>query len=254
MASTGSGTQAVDRAAALVSLVVGSEAPISFTELSEEAGLARSTTSRLLAALERADLLDRDPEGNYFAGPLFAQYASRHNPQDDFSRLARPALDRLRDATGETANLGVPHGNTVEHLAQADSRYLLGTQDWTQLVVPPYASALGRVLYAYGALPLPSGPWPALTSHTIADAAALAVDLAQVRRRGYAVTVDELEIGLTGLAAPILRGTAVVAAIGISGPTARLKSRVGQVGRLLVEQADAVSGLLSRRTRTEGAA
>ena len=55
--STPGGTQAVDRAAALIDLVVRAPDPVSFTALSEESGLARSTTSRLLAALERTELL-----------------------------------------------------------------------------------------------------------------------------------------------------------------------------------------------------
>lgn len=253
MVSSGNGTQAVDRAALLISLVVTAEEPVSFTELVEQTDLARSTTSRLLAALERNGLVERDHDGNYIAGNLFAHYASRNHSWDDLARIGRPALERLRDITGETANIGVPRGDSVMHVAQADSRYLLGTQDWTQLEVPPHASSLGRVLHAAGALPLPT-TLPRLTERTFTEPALYARELVHVRRRGYAVTIDELEIGLTGLAAPITRGGQTVAAIGVSGPTPRLKSRVDHIGRLLVEQADTVSNLLRRRSQTEGAA
>lgn len=252
---SGSGTQAVDRAAALVTRVVLADKPVSFTELSEGTGLARSTTSRLLSALERAGLVERDRDGAYLAGPLFARYAARHDAWSDLSRTSQPVLARVRDITGETANLGVPHGDTVIHLAQANSRYVLGPRDWTQIEVPSHSSALGRVLYAYGRLELPEEPLEQLTPHTISGLRQLSRDLVVIRRRGYAITVDELEVGLTGVGAAVRgRDGTVVAALGVSGPTARLKARADQIGRLLVEQADTLSGLLRRRTRKEGAA
>src|SRR4051812_50099421 len=69
MSSTApAGTQAVDRAAALIDLVVRADGPLTFTELSDETGLARSTTSRLLAALERTELVERDATGGDVAG------------------------------------------------------------------------------------------------------------------------------------------------------------------------------------------
>ena len=257
------GTQAVDRACGLVALVVRAGEPLTFTEISESTGLARSTTSRLLAALERTDLLARDASGAYVAGALFALHAARHDPWEETARLALPFLERLRDETGETAHLGVPRGTGVMHVAQVDSTYLLATRDWTQLEVPEHCSSLGKVLYAYGRLALPDGPLPRPTSHSVRDRADLERDLADVRHRGYAVTVDELEVGLTAVAAPV-RGVddEVVAAIGLSGPTARLAERVDQVGTLLMREGEALSSLLHRQRdphviaqkREEGAA
>ena len=88
--------------------------------------------------------------------------------------------------------------------------------------------------------------------------AALTAELERIGRRGYAVTVDELEQGLSAVAAPVfgsvLGRAGVVAALGISGPTARIGSHVDQLGRTLVEQADALSRRLRRRTHKEGAA
>src|SRR3954453_23991530 len=249
------GTQAVDRAAALVALVVRAEGPISFTELSDESGLARSTTSRLLAALERTQLLERDASGSYVAGPLFALHSARHDPWPQIARLARPMLEELRDQTGETVHLGVARGDAVVHIAQADSAYVLGTRDWTQVLVPPHCSALGKVLYAWDCLTVPRGPFERRTDRTVTSRTALLDELAETRRRGYAVTIDELEVGLTALAAPVAGGDDhVMAAVGVSGPTARLQDRVDQVGRLLIEQADTLSSLLRRRTHKEGAA
>jgi DNA-binding IclR family transcriptional regulator len=244
------GTQAVDRACALVALVVRADEPLTFTEISDTTGLARSTTSRLLAALERTDLLQRDGSGAYGAGSLFALYAARHDRWQETARVATPHLERLRDGTGETAHLGVADGGRVRHVAQADSAYLLGTRDWTDTWVPEHCSALGKVLLAHGALPVPAPPLEARTDRSITAPGELTRRLAEVRRRGYAVAVDELEVGLTAVAAPVTgRDGAVFAALGVSGPTARLADRVEEVGGLLVAEAEELSSLLRRGTR-----
>ena len=121
--------------------------------------------------------------------------------------------------------------------------------------MPPHTSSLGKVLFAWAALPLPTGPLVALTERSRASLAELEEDLAGCRRRGYATTVDELEVGLTGVAAPVRgHGGEVIAALGISGPTPRLESRLAQVGRLLKLQAGQLSELLARRTPKEGVA
>ncbi len=249
------GTQAVDRAAALVTLVVHADEPISFTELSDESGLARSTTSRLLAALERTQLLERDDSGAYVAGPLFALHSARHDSWTQVARIARPMLEELRDRTAETVHLGVARGDAVVHVAQAESSYLLGPRDWNQVNVPPHCSSLGKVLYAHGCLTLPRGPLERRTERTTTSRTAFLEELARIRRDGYAVSLDELEVGLTAVGAPVVGSEdRVIAALGVSGPTARLEDRVDHVGRLLIEQAGTLSALLRRRTHKEGAA
>src|SRR3954451_5248759 len=128
-APTSGGTQEVDRAAALISLVVRADDPLSFTELSDETGLARSTTSRLLAALERTELVERDTNGGYVAGPLFALHAALHDPWPQIARLARPVLEAVGQQTGETVHLGVRRGEDVVHIAQVESTFLLSARD-----------------------------------------------------------------------------------------------------------------------------
>lgn len=249
------GTQAVARAAALVDLVVQTDAPMSFTKLSEEVGLSRSTTSRLLAALERAELVEREESGAFVPGRLFSLYASRHDPWTELVRLARPVLEQLAARTGETVNLGVPSGDTVAQVAQIDTQFVLGSRNWVGVDVPAHCSALGKVLYAFDVLRLPAGALARPTKKSVGSATRLRAELAEVRERGFAQAIDELEVGLTAVAAPVHgpNGT-VVAALGVSGPGARLTAQIDQVGRLLIEQADALTRLLSRRVLKEGAA
>jgi DNA-binding IclR family transcriptional regulator len=244
------GTQAVDRAAALIDLVVRADDPVSFTELSDRTGLARSTTSRLLAALERTDLVERDAGGGYVAGPLFALHAAVHDPWPQVARIARPVLEDIGRRTGETVHLGVARGQGVVHVGQVESTYLLSARDWNQVDAPPYCSSLGKVLYAFGLLPLPAGRLERRTERTITSRDALLAELAVIRRQRFAVTVDELETGLSAIAAPVEGRDGVMCALGVSGPTARLQDRVDQTSRLLIEQADALSALLGSRSHS----
>ena len=153
-----SGTRAVDRAADLVSTVVRADEPMTFADLQESSGLAKSTASRMLSALERSGLLERDAAGSYVAGSLFWLYAARHDPWDELVRLARPAMEAIGDDTRETVHLSVTRGDQVVQVAQVDSRHLLGTRDWTEIDVPAHCSALGKVFYAWGALADPGRP------------------------------------------------------------------------------------------------
>jgi DNA-binding IclR family transcriptional regulator len=249
------GTQAVDRAAALVSTVVHADQPLTFADLQEASGLAKSTTSRMLAALERTGLVERDVAGSYVAGRLFWLYAARHDPWEELVRLARPAMERIGEETAETVHLSVTRGEQVVQVAQVNSRYLLGTRDWTEIEVPPHTSSLGKVFYAWGALAVPTGGLHARTVATITDPAAFERDGARCRKRGYAVTVDELEVGLSGIAVPVHgpRGD-VVAALGISGPTQRLEGRLDELGRHLSSHSTQLSTLLRGRAPKEGVA
>ena len=249
------GTQAIDRAMSLVAAVIKADEPLTFPELHDESGLAKSTASRLLAALERTELLERNGDGGYVAGPLFWLYASRHDPWEELVRIAQPTLDRIGDETRETVNLSVTRGDRVVQVAQVDSTYLLGAKDWTQADVPVHASALGKVLLAYGTLDLDHDRLEPITPHTITDRGVLRHELDGVLRDGWASTVDELEIGLTGVAVPVRGGEGqVIAALGVSGPNPRLESRIDEVGRQLDERAKQLSALLRRGTHKRGAA
>jgi DNA-binding IclR family transcriptional regulator len=255
-----SGTQAIDRAAELLSLVVLADEPPAFGDLVSDTGLAKSTASRLLQALERHRLVHRVDAGGYEAGPLFALYASRHEPADELIHLAQPTLEAISAATGETVNLAVVRGNAVVQIAQIDSRFLLGTTNWVDVDVPPHCSALGKVFFAEGVIPTPHVPMEARTQHTVTDPHALERELETARRDGYAQAFGELEIGLDAIAAPVHDRTGkAIAAIGISGPSDRINHDLRQLGELLKSHAQELSMVLgyqarNTRTRREGAA
>lgn len=245
-----SGTQAVDRTATLVRLVVEAEHPLTYSDLVMASGLARSTVSRLLGALERGGLVERDAGGGYRGGRLFAHYAGRFDRVQALVSVAHLHLRDLADESGETVNLAVVRGLEVAHVDQVDARYVLGSVNWVGISVPPHSSALGKVLLAYGALRLPSGRLEIRTPHTVATHAALATELELTRSRGFALTRGELEEGLDGVAVPVFgpAGPAAVpvAALGISGPTFRVgDQRMSYAARLAVH-ATAIARVLTR--------
>ena len=253
--ATASGTRAVDRAADLVSTVVRADEPLTFADLQESSGLAKSTASRMLSALERSGLLERDGAGSYVAGSLFWLYAARHDPWDEMVRLARPTMEQIGQDTHETVHLSVTRGDRAVQVAQVDSQYFLGTRDWTEVEVPAHCSALGKVFYAWGALPIPHRRLERMTDATLTQPEQLRRDAARARKRGWALTEDELEVGLTGIAVPVhgIHGD-VVAALGISGPTPRLEGRLDELGRHLLEHATQLTKLLRGTTPKEGVA
>ena len=255
------GTQAVDRAARLLAEVVHSADPMTFTGLSATTGLAKSTTSRLLLALERNGLVRRDDHGRFLPGEMFVSFAWRGGAEAGLVAVAQPFLERLGKATGETINLGVSRNGMVEQIAQVDSTYLIGGTNWIGMSVPLHCSALGKVLLAYGAAQLPPeqpgqpdkpDKLERRTGKTITTEAALRADLAGVRGLGYAVADEELEPGLVAVAAPIYGyDGSVVAALAVSAPASRMtRDGLAATGGQCAEEAAGLSAVLGYRQRT----
>ncbi len=249
------GTQAVGRAARLLTEIVNAPRGATFSQLSHRAGLAKSTTSRLLLALEQARLVRRE-DGTFLAGDLFDRYAWRSGGHTGLSRLAHPLLERLGAATGETVNLGVPDPGGVEQIAQVDSSYLIGATNWVGRIVPLHASAMGKVLLAFGGAELPPGRLGRCTARTVTTREALARELEDVRRRGFAVTDEELEVGLVAVAAPVFaNGGSPIAALSVSAPASRLSARARtSATAACVRSATELTSLLRHGPHEEGAA
>ena len=249
------GTQSIDRAAQVLVHVLETEEPPTVGGLSTRLGLPKSTASRLVGALERQGLIRRDGGGGQLVpGAVLQRYARRETGAAELVERASEALGRLAQATGETINIGVPSLGAVELLDQRDSRHFLGSPSWVGRRVPAHGSALGKVFYAYGALPVPDGPLEPLAPHTVPSADELGLD--DVRAHGYAIAVEELEPGLWAVAAPVrdASGT-VVAALSVAGPTVRLRhGLLPRLGRLLVTEGRSLSAQLGYDDRKRGAA
>jgi DNA-binding IclR family transcriptional regulator len=238
------GTAAVDRGADLLLRVLESEQPVALTELASAAGIPKSTASRLVSALERRGLIEQDGErGRLRPGPAILRVAERGMLERNVVELARPSLDALADASGETINLAVPARQGVEHVAQVDSRHFLGTGQWLGRLVDYHCTAVGKVFLAFGRATVPPQPMPAHAPGTITDPRQLRAQLEVVRRTDCATAVDELEPGLAAMATPVrgARGD-VVAALSITGPTLRMTpQRIAELRPVLIEEARSLS-------------
>jgi IclR family acetate operon transcriptional repressor len=231
---------AADLTARVLALVL-ERSPRTVVELETAAGGSADGVRTALDALERHGLIEWDaPRTHVSPGPREIRYAQAGR---DLAALAEPAMRRLASESGETVNLMVRTAGGAEAIAQVDGRHVLGVSNWIGRVVPDHCSAAGKVFLAYGAATLPTGQLERLTPATIVDRPLLDRELEAIRRQGYATIVDELELGLAAVAAPVRdHDGAVVAALSVAGPTARLgDARLGLLGRVAIEQAHAVS-------------
>ncbi|MDA8399577.1 MAG: IclR family transcriptional regulator [Actinomycetota bacterium] len=233
--STGSAHQSVERALSLLSAFDDSTSELGVAELARAVGLHRSTVSRLASTMERAGYL-RKTKGGYRLGVEMIRLGSLALSTFDLVAAMRPVMEELSRLTQETVNLAVPDGANVLHVAEIPSAYILASSTgWAGRTTAPHASANGKVLLAYGALPLPVGPrLETFTPLTLPTVEALEEELDRVRARGYATAISELEQGLVAVGAPVWDGGGgCIAAISVSGPQFRLdEETVDRIGRI----------------------
>ena len=219
--------QSVDRAVAILE-ILARDGDAGVTEIAAELGVHKSTASRLLAALDRRDLVAQDSaRGRFRRGVGIVRLAGAVGRGLDVVRESRPVCQALAGRVGETVNIAILSGRDALYLDQVAGPAALSPHNWAGQRIPLHATSDGKVLLAY--LPAAqaqeclAAPLPRFTEHTITDVGELAKILAEVRQRGYATAVEELEAGLTAVAAPVrtFEGR-VIASISASGPSFRI--------------------------------
>ena len=251
------GTTAVDRGADLLVRVLESEQPVALSELVSASGIPKSTASRLVSALERRGLIEQDGErGRLRPGPAILRVAERGMLERNLVELAGPSLDALSQLSGETINLALPAHGGVEHVAQVESVHFLGAGQWLGRLVEYHCTAVGKVFMAFGRATMPARALRSYTAATISDPQQLREQVEVVRREEFAAAIDELEIGLAAIAAPVRgAGGEVVAALSISGPTVRMTpARIAELQPVLIEEARSLSRRLGNTEQGENAA
>jgi len=232
-----SGVGVVDRSVAVLD-ALATRGPLSLAELAAATGLTRPTAHRLARAWEQHGVLGRDALGRFRLGSKLAAWASQESSLADLVDAAGPILRRLRDETGESAQLFVREGEARVCVAVAERAS--GLRDTVPLgaVLPLDRGSGGQVLRAFAA-----GRTPA-----VRDAAAVSdVDaaLARVRAQGWAASIAEREAGVASVSAPVFDRTGeLVAAISVSGPLERLTTDPG--ARLAPAVVAAATALESR--------
>ncbi len=227
MARTGSPATrqvaSVARALSVLDALAEGEPELGTNDIARRTGINASTVSRLLATLVESGLVDHvQASGRYRLGPRLVQLGNRVVERLDLRNVAREQLEALVAATGETATLSVPGEGvaiTVDFVPGPSS-----VQGVAQIGRPSvaHATATGKVMLAFGAGYVPEAPLAAYTARTITDPDALRAELAAVRQRGWAESLEEREDDLNAIAAPVRDARGALAAImGLQGPAFR---------------------------------
>jgi IclR family KDG regulon transcriptional repressor len=239
----------VRNAARLLKAFLTREESIGVSELSRRLGLGKSNVHRLLSTLVAEGLLEQDPRtGGYRLGLAMFELGEAVKVRLDLHAAAGPVLAHVRAQTGESVQIGVLDGDEVVYVDRLESAHSLRLFTETGRRVPAHCTSSGKVLLAHLREPdreafLARAPLARLTPHTIVDPAALRDELATVRARGWADAVNEREIGVASLAAPIrdIQGC-VVAALSIGAPVARFGAAARRrYASVLTEGGEAVS-------------
>jgi DNA-binding IclR family transcriptional regulator len=208
------GVGVLDKAVTVLRAVAAE--PRSLADLQQATDLPRATAHRLAVALERHGLLRRDGDGRFDLGPELAAMGRMAAERYPLAALARPALEQLRDASGESVQLFVREG--------AQRRCVLSLQS-------PHAL---RWIVPEGVLfPLDAGSaGKALTGGAGA---------------GWVASVEEREAGVASVSAPVKSSDgSIVAAVSVSGPIDRMTRQPGKhFGALVVDAAADVAKLIA---------
>ena len=260
------GLSTVRNAARLLKVFRSREADLGVSELARRLGLGKSTVHRMLTTLVAEGLIEQNPRtGGYRLGIVMFELGQAVRVHMDLHAAVGPVLGELRAQTGESSQVGVLDGHEVVYVDRMESAHSLRLFTETGRRVPVHCTSSGKVLLAY--LPearrqavLRAAPLDALTPHTITDRSQLAAELDRVRRRGWAEAVNEREVGVASIAAPVrdISGE-VVAAISIGVPLARCSvMALRRLAPVIMEAAEAASrrlgwsGDLSSQQRKEG--
>lgn len=245
----GGTVQSVDRAITVLELLA-QHGTLGVTAAAKELGVHKSTASRLIAALERRGLVEQVEErGQYRIGVGILRLAGATSARLDLVQQARPVCRELAADTGDTVNLVTLDGSSALYIDQITGTATLSNYDWVGQRIPLHATSNGKVLLCE----LPEGEvrrlladLPAYTERTIVSARELAAELAQVRAQGYAIARDELDVGLTAIAAPVRNAHGeIVASISVSGPTFRMNgAHLAELEPVVRQAAGAVSARL----------
>jgi DNA-binding IclR family transcriptional regulator len=237
----------VDRALAILE-ILARDGEAGVTEVARELGVHKSTASRLLAALDRRELVTQDAaRGRFRLGVGIVRLAGAASARLDVVQESRPVCRALARQVGETVNLAILSGRDALYLDQAAGPAALSPHNWAGKRIPLHATSDGKVLLAY----LPEDelavslvpPLTRFTDHTITALDEFPLVLADVRRHGFATAVDELEAGLTAVAAPVRSAEGdVVASISASGPSFRIPAeRVPEIAESVRRAAAEIS-------------
>jgi IclR family KDG regulon transcriptional repressor len=229
--------------------VLGQEQGLGVTRISKLLELPKSSVHDILATLHNDGLVEKDSERNYYSlGLRLFELGNLARANLELRRVATPFLRSLNEKLDETVHLTILDGWEVLYIECFESAKQLRTYSVIGVRAPLHCTAVGKAILAYftekqvGEMIKAMG-LPRFTANTITERAALDRELAEIRRRGYAVDDAEHEEGVRCIGAPIHNHEAQVrASISVSGPSQRMTpQRDEEVGKLLMSKTIEVS-------------
>ncbi len=246
--------QSLNRAFDILELLSRTPGGLGVTDVGIQTGLPKSTAFRIISALEYRGYVERLDGDKYIPGPVIVDLCSQHLGSLDLKLEARPILTRLCQTTGQTVYLAVLRGNTAVYIDAFETFESLRKYAIIGQRRPLYCSGLGKALAMGMAEPelreaVSREPFVRHTDTTIADVEGLLADLAESRRRGWALDDRELEPNIRCVAAPIRDfSSRVIASVSASWEdTAPSKPDVPVMGRAVAAAAREVSVRLGFR-------
>lgn len=218
----------VIKAIEVIEFIAYSKKEVGVTEISNGLNYGSSGTYHILNTLKQCNILVQNEETKkYGLGLKLWKIGMLAYGKNHISNILRPYLRKLKDLTGETANLTILDNNHIVYIAQEESDKLVKMFTTTGAIAPLHCTAAGKVLLAYmdeeeREVMLDSIKLDKFTDKTLINKKDLIQEIETIKNMGYGFDYEEREIGVTCIAAPIfdLHGEAL-ACITISGPTAR---------------------------------
>jgi DNA-binding IclR family transcriptional regulator len=221
------------------------------TEISRALGAPKSTTHRLLSALNRRDLLEKDDRGRYRPGVGLMALGLGALDREPVVAAARAVLEAEAHALEETVFLVAARAGRIVVLDKSEGSGFLRAAPRVGAAVPVHATAVGKLYLAFGegAIAMPRGALERFSEQTVSDVASLKVEIAHSAERGYAESIDEWIPGLSVVAAPVLDATSgerMLAALAVAAPTPRMRSLgVAAIGQRAIAAAGRIAARLA---------
>lgn len=233
---------ALQRGLRLLNLFAKAERGLTATQVAKLSGLPISTVHRFLMNLDSSGFLTSTGSGNYHLGIACFSLGQSAMGHLDIRRLSLPYLRELNQRTRETIHLTVRHDFSAVYVEKLDSPEPLRIFSRIGAAVPLHCTAVGKVMLAFMppeelARVLPQIELKRLTENTVSNLQELQAEVERVRRAGYACDLEENELHIRCVAAPIWDHTgAVNASLSITGPAVRMPmTRLRQFAPLVVQ-------------------
>jgi DNA-binding IclR family transcriptional regulator len=241
----------LQRGLRLLSLFALEEKGLSASEVARLSGLPVSTVHRFLVNLESAGFLSCDASGIYQLGTACVSLGQAARGQLDLRRASLPHLQELNHRTRETVHLTVRHGLSAVYVEKLDSPEPLRIHSRIGATIPLYCTAVGKILLAY--LPdserekvLEQMELKRFTENTASNLQELHAELQRTRKNGFACDLEEHELHIRCIAAPIWDHSGVVnASLSVTGPAVRMSAaRLRQLAPVIREAGLKISAQL----------